>query len=87
MSVECAEVSFQPHSEMHQKNSEFPTLDSRSALKLKRTGDLKFVDSCSDTIRIYAAKLYLLNSRIGCCTTVDHFTILLRLSIWDLIAR
>jgi hypothetical protein len=72
---------------MHYKISEFPPLDSYSALKLKMTGDLKFVDLCSDMIRMYSLTVYLLNSRMGCCTTVNHFTILLLLSIWDMIAR
>jgi len=74
-------------SEMHQKISEFPTLDSYSVLKLKRTGDLKFVDLCSDMIRMYSLTVYLLISRMGYCTTVNHFTTLLLLSVWDLIAR
>jgi len=87
MSAECAEVSNQPHSEMHQKTSEFPTLDSYSARKLKRTGDTKSVDLCSDTIRMYSFTVYLFNSRIGCCITINHFTTLLLLSVWDLIAR
>jgi len=72
---------------MHQKTSEFPTLDSYSARKLKRAGDTKLVDSCSDTIRMYSLTVYLLHSRMGCCITVNHFTTLLLLSVGDLIAR
>jgi hypothetical protein len=44
MSTECAEVSNQLHSEMQRMISEFAPLDSYSALKLKTTGDPKFVD-------------------------------------------
>ena len=72
---------------MHQNISEFPTLDTYSALKLKRTGDKKYVDSCSDMIRMYSLTIYSLNSRMGCYTTVNHFTTLLLLRVWDWIAR
>jgi len=87
MSAECAEVSNLLHSEMHQNISECPTLDSYSALNLKRTGDPKFVDLCSDMIRMSSLTVYVLNSRMCCCTRVNHFTTILRLSVWDLIAR
>jgi len=40
----------------------------------------------SDMIRMFFKTLYLLNSRMGCCITVNHFTTLLLLSVWDLIA-
>jgi len=64
-----------------------PSLDSDSAPKLKGTWDTKFVDSCSDMIRICSYTVYWLNSRMGCCITVNHFTTRLLLSVWDLIAR
>jgi len=72
---------------MHQKISEFPTLDSHSARKLKRTGDTKLVGSCSDMIRIFSQTVYLFNSRMGCCITVNHFTTWLLLSVSNLISR
>jgi len=72
---------------MHQKISEFPTLDSYSPRTVKRTTDTKFVDSCLDMIRMYSLTVYVLNSRMGCWITVNHFTTLLLLSVWDLIAR
>jgi len=48
---------------------------------------MKFVDWCSDMIRMYSQTVYLLNFRMGCCTTINHFTALHLLSVWDLIAR
>jgi len=72
---------------MHQKVLEFPTLDSYSQSKLKRTGDTKFVDLCSDVIRMCSLTVHLLNSRMGCYITVNHFTTLLLLSVCNLIAR
>jgi hypothetical protein len=87
MSVEYAEVSNQPHAEMHQKTSEFPTLDSYSVSKLRKTGDTKSVDSCSDMSRIYSYSVYWLNSWMGCFITTNHFTTRLLLTVWDLIAR
>jgi hypothetical protein len=87
MSAKSADVSNSPQSEMHQKISEFPTLDSYSECKLKNTGDMKLVDSCSDMIKIDSFTAYLFNSRMGCCITINHFTTLLLLSVWDLIAR
>jgi len=62
MSVECAEVTNQAHSEMHQENSELPTLDSYLGCKLNRTADTKFVNSYSDMIRIYSVTVCLLNT-------------------------
>jgi hypothetical protein len=54
---------------------------------VKRAEDTKLVDRCSDTIRMYSLTVYLFNSRRGCWITIKHFTTLLLLSIWDLIAR
>jgi hypothetical protein len=48
---------------------------------------MKFVDWCSDMIRTYWWTVYSLNFRMGCCTTVNYFTALHLLSVWDLIAR
>jgi len=59
---------------MHQKILEFPTLVSYSVQKLKRTGDPKLVDMCSDTISMHSLTVYLLNFRMGCRTAVNHFT-------------
>ena len=87
MSAQCAEVSNQPHSEMYQKISEFPTLDNYFTPKLKRTGDTKLVDSCSDMIRMYSLTVYLLISRMGSCITINDFTTLLLLSVLDSIGR
>jgi len=87
MSAECSEVSNRPYSEMHQKISEFQTLYSYSVHKLKRTGDTKLVDWCLDVIRMYSFTVCVLNFKMGCRTTVNHFTALHRLSVWDLIAR
>jgi len=87
MSAECAEVSNWPHSEIHRKISEFPTLDSYTTCKLRRTGDTKLEDSCSDMIRMYSLTVYLFISKMGCCITINHFTTLLLLSVWDLIVR
>jgi len=87
MSAKSAEVSNSPHSEMNQKISEFPTLDSYSVHKLKTTGDTKLVDWCSDTIRMYSLTVYSLNFTIGYRTTINHFTALHLLSFWDFIAR
>jgi hypothetical protein len=50
----CAEVSHEPHSMMYQKMSEFWTLVIYSVQTLKRTGDTRFVNWCSDIIRIYS---------------------------------
>ena len=72
---------------MRLKISEFPPLVSYSVHKLKRTGDRRFVDWCSDMIRMYSETVYLLMCTMGCCTTVNHFTALHLLSVWDLIAR
>jgi len=72
---------------MQQKISEFPTLESYSKSKWKRNRDPKFVDLCSDMIRMHSFTVYLLNSRMGCCTTINHLTTLHLLSVWDLIAR
>ena len=55
--------------------------------KLKRSGDTKFVDWYSDMIRMYSSIVYLLYIRMGCRTTVNHFTPLHLLSVWDLITR
>jgi len=52
-STEFAEVSNEPHSEIHQLISEFPTLDSYSICKLKCTWDTNLVDRYSDAIRMY----------------------------------
>jgi len=87
MSAECAEVSNKPHSAIHLRVSEFPTLDSNSAYKLKMTGDTKLVDWCSHMIRMYSKTVYLLHFSKGCHTTVNHFTTLHLLSIRDMIAR
>jgi len=54
MSVECAEISNWPHSEIHQWSSEFPSLDSDSVSKMMRPGDMKSVDWCLDMIRMYS---------------------------------
>jgi len=35
----------------------------------------------------YSQTVYLLNFRPGCCATINHFTALYLLSVWDLIAR
>jgi len=70
---------------MHQKILEFATLDSYSVHKLKTTWDTKFVDLYSEMIRMYLLTVYLLNFRMGCCTTINHCTTLHLLSIWDLI--
>ena len=72
---------------MHQKILEFPNLDSYSVHRLKRTGDTKLVDWRSDMIRMYSLTVYLPNFRMDCRTTVNHFTALHLLSIWDLIAK
>jgi hypothetical protein len=66
---------------------EFPTLVSYSVHILKRTGDPNLVDSCSDPIRMYSLTMYLLNFKMGCRTTINHFTALHLLSVCDLIAR
>jgi len=87
MSAEFAEVSNQPDWDMHQKILEFRTFDSYSGLTLRRAGDTKLGDSCSDMIRMYSLRVYVLSCRMGCCTTVNDFTTLLQLSVWDLIAR
>jgi len=67
--------------------SEFQTLDTYSVLKLKRTAQMKSVVWSLDIIRMYSSTVYLLSCRMGCCTTITHFTALHLLSIWDLIAR
>jgi len=87
MCVECAEVSNQPHSAMHQKILEFPTLASYSVHKLSRTGNTKLLDWYSDTIRMYSFAVYSLNFRMGCRTTIHHFTVQHLFRVWDLIAR
>jgi len=87
MSAECAEVSSLRHSVMYQKISDFPSLDNHSINKLKTTGDPMFMDWCSDRIRVHAKQVYLLNFRIDYCTTVNHFTALHLLSIWEFIVR
>jgi len=71
---------------MHQNISEFPTLDSNSVLKCKKTGDTKLVDWCSDLIRMYSLTIYLVNFWMGCHTIIKDFTPIHLLSIWDLIA-
>jgi len=38
-------------------------------------------------MKIYILTGYFLYPRIGCCITVNHWTTLLWLSVWDLIAR
>jgi len=86
MSAKCAEVSIQPHSKMHQKMVDFPTLDDYSVTKLKRTVYTKLEHWWTDMIRMYSLTLYWINFRMGCGTTVDHFTALNLLSIWELIA-
>ena len=87
MSAECGEVSNQPHSAMHRMILEFPTLDSNSIHKLKRTGDTKLVDWCTDKITMYSLTVHLLNFRMDCRTTVNHFTARHLVSVRDLIAR
>jgi hypothetical protein len=54
ISAECAAVSNSPYSEMHQKISELPTMDSYSALKLNTKGDTQLVDLYSDLIIMYS---------------------------------
>jgi len=83
ISVNCAEVSNYPHSDMHQKMFDILTLDSHSEPKFKRTGDTKLVDWYSDMIRMYLLMVYLLITRMSCCITVNHFTALLLSNIWD----
>jgi len=84
---ECAEVSIYPHLEMHQKILEFQHLDSYFAHQLKRTWDSTLVDLSSDMIRMYSLTVYLLQFRMGSCTTVNDFTTLLLLSVYNSIAR
>jgi len=71
---------------MHQNIMEFPTLDSYSGHKLKRTGDTKLVDWCSDMIRMYSLTVYLSDFSMDCRTTINHFTAQHLLTIWDLIS-
>ena len=67
--------------------SEFPTLESNRIHNSKRTGDTMFVDFCTDLCTVHSEIVFLLNFRIGCCTTVNNFTALYLLSVCDLIAR
>jgi len=86
MTTECVVVWYLPPSEMHQKMSDFPTLDSHSVHKLMRTRHMKLVHRCLDMIRIYSLTVCVLNFRMGCWTTVNYVTALYLLIVWDLIA-
>jgi len=56
-------------------------------LKLQRTGVTKCVEWCRDMISMYFLTVDLVHFSIGCYTNVNHFTALLLVGIWDLIAR
>ena len=66
---------------MHQKISEFPTFDTNSMHKLKRTGDRKLVDWWLDIIGMYSLKGYLLKFNMGCHATGSRFGALHLMSI------
>lgn len=87
MSGECADVSYQPHSERRQKILQFPHLNSYSIPKLKWSAETKFVDWCLDMIRMHSMPLDSLIVRMDCGWTVNHFTAWHLLSIWDLIGK
>jgi len=76
MSAECAEVSNYPHSEMHHKISDFPSLDNYSAHNFKFTGDMNLVDWCLDMIRTYTNVVFVLIFWIGCHTTINDVSAL-----------
>jgi len=87
MSAECVEVTYYPRSEMHQKMSVIQILNNCSGNHYNRTRGTKLEDWCSDVIRMYSKTVYLSNFRMGCCTTINHFTTLHQLNVWDLIER
>jgi len=68
---------------MHQKISEIPNVNSFSAPKSKRTGDWKILDWCMDTFWMHSKIVNLINFRMGFWTTINHFTTLHLLNIWD----
>jgi len=73
ISTECEEESNKADSEMLQKISKFPTLNSYSVYQLKRTGVTKLLDWWLDMIRMYSLTLDLINLRRGYCTTHQPF--------------
>jgi len=87
ISMECAKLTSWSHSEMQQRMSEFPALDTYSVHILKRTGDVKLVYWCSDMIRMYLKSIYSFNFRMGNHTTVNHVTAQQLMRIYDLIVR
>jgi len=87
MAAEYRGVPNYHHPEMQQMISELRTSDGYSFRKVKRTGDRKFVDWCLDMLRMHSQTVYVLNFRIGYCTTINQVTTLYLLSVWDLIER
>lgn len=87
MSAGCVEVTYDPHSEMHQKMSEIQTLNNCSGNTLNRTGGIKLKNWCPDVIRLYSKTVYLFNIGMCCCTTINHFTGLHQSNVLGLIEQ
>jgi hypothetical protein len=72
---------------MHPQCSKFAIPESCARYKSEMAVETKLENMCSDMNRMYLLTVQLSKCKMGCCTIVNHVTVLLLVIFWNCITR